>query len=207
LICGLYKPVAGTVKVKGKETSSYLRAELFSIFSAVFQDIYLLPTTIERNVSLEKESDTAKVQQVLQLAGMWEKVQQLKYQEQTVLLKSIRDEAVELSGGEIQKLALARALYKGGEIIILDEPTAALDPVAESEMYQKYSALTEDRTSIFISHRLSSTRFCDRIFFLEHGEIVESGTHDELMMLNGKYAQMYRIQSKYYQKDAKEKGL
>jgi len=104
----------------------------------------------------------------------------------------------DLSGGEKQKLALARALYKGGKIIILDEPTAALDPIAENEMYLKYNELTSDATSVFVSHRLSSTRFCDRILFMENGEIVEEGTHDELMKLNGKYANMFNIQSHYY---------
>ena len=103
-----------------------------------------------------------------------------------------------MSGGEIQKLALARALYKGGEIFVLDEPTAKLDPLAENEMYLKYSELTKGKTSIFISHRLSSTRFCDRIFYLENGKIIESGTHDMLMALGGAYAKMFETQSRYY---------
>ena len=117
------------------------------------------------------------------------------------LIKGISENATDLSGGEKQKLALARALYKGGSIVILDEPTAALDAIAENEMYQKYNELTGDTTSIFISHRLSSTRFCDRILFLENGEIAETGTHDQLIVAGGKYARMFGIQSHYYQEE------
>ena len=119
--------------------------------------------------------------------------------EDTYLLKGIREGAVDLSGGEKQKLALARALYENRKLLILDEPTAALDPIAEGEMYMRYADLTKGKTSIFISHRLSSTRFCDRILFMENGKITESGTHEELMEKNGKYAALFALQSKYYQ--------
>ena len=115
---------------------------------------------------------------------------------------AVVDNAIELSGGEKQKLALARALYKDGLMLILDEPTAALDPIAENEIYLKYNEFAKDKTSIFISHRLASTRFCDRIFFLDDGNIIETGSHDELMALNGKYAEIFNIQSYYYKEDA-----
>jgi ABC-type multidrug transport system fused ATPase/permease subunit len=120
----------------------------------------------------------------------------------TLLVKTIRDNATDISGGEKQKLALARALYKNGKIMILDEPTAALDPIAENEMYLKYNEMSNERTSVFISHRLSSTRFCDRIMFLENGQIIEMGSHTELMNKGGKYADMFEIQSHYYREEA-----
>ncbi len=126
----------------------------------------------------------------------------MPHKEKTLLVRQVNDDAVELSGGEKQKLALARALYKDAPIIILDEPTAALDPIAESEIYSRYAELTKGKTSIYISHRLASTRFCDRILFLDSHTIAETGTHDELMRLGGKYAQMFELQAHYYRSDA-----
>lgn len=159
-----------------------------------------MPVSIAKNIALteEKNIDHEKLERVLRLSGLYDKVQGLPKKENTLLLKSVLEDAVDLSGGEKQKLALARALYQGGKIMVLDEPTAALDPIAENEMYQKYYELTKECTSVFISHRLSSTRFCDRILFMENGEIVEEGSHTELMKLGGKYAELYEIQSQYY---------
>ena len=136
---------------------------------------------------------------MVEKAGLYDKIQRLADHENTLLVKSIQENAIELSGGEEQKLAFARALYRDGNILILDEPTAKLDPMAEDALYQNYAALSEHKTAIFISHRLSSTRFCDRILLIDNGVIAENGSHDELMQLGGLYANMFEIQSQYYQ--------
>ena len=131
----------------------------------------------------------------------------LKHGEKTLLLKTLNEDAVDFSGGEKQKLALARALYKNGSIVVLDEPTAALDPIAENSLYMKYNELTSESTSVFISHRLSSTRFCDRILFLEDGRIAEEGSHDELMKAGGRYRELFELQSRYYREDPSDESI
>jgi len=200
LICGLYRPQAGSISLAGTDIKEFNRDEYLTLFSAVFQDIHLLSTDIAGNVSQAppETTDYEKVAKCLKLAGLDEKVRTMPRAENTMLVRQINDDAVELSGGERQKLALARALYKDAPVIILDEPTAALDPIAESEVYLKYAELTKDRTSIYISHRLASTRFCDRILLLDNNTVAETGTHDELMGLGGKYARMFDVQSQYY---------
>lgn len=203
LICGLYTPTRGEIYVNGKKPSEYNRDEYYTLFSTVFQDIYLVPMSIEKNISMNiKENiDDEKMELVLNMSGLMEKVKSLPKGKETLLLKSIYEDAIDLSGGEMQKLMLARALYKDGPIIILDEPTAALDPIAENEIYRQYNELTKEKTSIFISHRLSSTRFCDRIIFIEDGTIIEEGNHNSLMGEDGKYKEMYDKQSHYYKED------
>ena len=147
---------------------------------------------------MDELTDKEKIWQVLKQSGLAEKIRELPQKENSFIGKDIDEDGVQLSGGQIQKLFLARALYKDSCMLILDEPTAALDALAESEMYEQYARLVAGKTSIYISHRLSSTRFCDRIFFLENGRITESGSHLELMLENKGYAEMYRIQSQYY---------
>ncbi len=200
LIMGLLKPTEGTILLGGKNISEYNIDEYYGLFSTVFQDIFLLPETIEDFLTGgEENKNDSKIDKVLKDVGLYEAINQLPNGKKTYLMKSIRKNAVDLSGGQNQKLMLARALYKDGKITILDEPTAALDPIAESEIYQGYHEMTKDKTAIFISHRLSSTKFCDRIIFLENGKIIESGSHKELMDENGKYKEMFDIQAYYYQ--------
>ncbi|MCL2671652.1 MAG: ABC transporter ATP-binding protein/permease, partial [Clostridiales bacterium] len=203
LICGLYQPNNGHIEVDGINISKFNRDEYFTLFSAVFQDIHILAESIAQNISQapSAQTDMARVMDCLQRAGLYDKVQSLPERENSMMAKEIHKDAVALSGGEMQKLALARALYKDAPIIVLDEPTAALDPIAENAVYAQYAALTAGKTSIFISHRLASTRFCDRILFIDKQGIAEMGSHDELMALGGKYAEMFEVQAHYYRED------
>lgn len=181
------------------------RDEYFTLFSVVFQDIYLLPMSIERNIAcqLEDEIDEEKMDRVIELSGLREKIEALPKGRKTLLLKSIYDEAIDLSGGEMQKLVLARALYKDAPIIILDEPTAALDPIAEKEIYSKFNEIVGNKTAFYISHRLSSCRFCDEIVVFHEGRIVQKGTHEDLLKdVNGKYYQLWHSQAQYYREEA-----
>lgn len=228
LICGLYEPTSGEIYIDGVLLNQYNREEYYSLFAAVFQDIFVLPMSIMDNVLAGKGQNTTaenlvlsektspaedkvmveqKVREVLEIAGLLPKIDRMPEGIHTRLVKSVFDDAVDLSGGEIQKLALARALYKGGKALILDEPTAALDPIAESSIYEQYNRMTKGHTSVFISHRLASTRFCDRILLLEQGEITESGTHDQLMEQKGKYYEMFEIQSYYYRDEVTVNGI
>ena len=200
LMCGLYDPTEGEILLNGKPVNAYNRDEYFTLFSAVFQDINELPVSIAENISGESYelTDKEKLDRCMKQAGLYEKVVTLPEKEKTHLVRSIYDDAIELSGGQKQKMALAKALYKGAPILLLDEPTAALDPIAEQEMYMNYAGFSKGKASIFISHRLASTRFCDRIIMLENGQIAETGTHSELMQAGGKYAELYELQSSYY---------
>ena len=201
LICGLYAPTSGEILVNGKHINEYNIEEYYSMISAVFQDIKTIAFSMfEFVASVDLTRPTAREDAVaaMKLAGIYEKIEKLPNGIDTHLMKGIHDDSVDLSGGEMQKLVLARAIYKNGSILILDEPTAALDPIAENNLYLRYRELTEGKTSIYISHRFASTRFCDRIILLEDGVIAESGTHEELMATGGKYAEMFNVQSKYY---------
>lgn len=200
IICGLYNPTQGKVLINGIEKQRFNIYDYYSLFSTVFQDYHFLPVSIACTVSgkSKEQTDTERVKKCLEAAGLWEKVSKLEKGMDSMLNKQLNADGIELSGGEKQKLILARAIYKDAPILILDEPTAALDPIAESNLYQTYNELSKNKTSIFISHRLASTRFCDRIIFMENGEFVETGTHDELMKKDGKYAELFKIQSRYY---------
>ncbi len=201
LICGLYAPTSGEILVNGKRIDEYNIEEYYSLISAVFQEIRPIAFTMfEFVASADVKRPTAREDAVaaMRAAGIYEKVENLPNGIDTHLMKGIYDDGVDLSGGEMQKLVLARAIYKNGSILVLDEPTAALDPIAENRLYLQYRSLTQGKTSIYISHRFASTRFCDRVVLLEDGVIKETGTHDELMAVNGTYAYMFGVQSQYY---------
>jgi len=195
LISGLYRPTAGEVLLDGKAVDAYNRDEYYSLFSVVFQEIYMMSSSVAENVAQEVDYDRARVEECLKLAG-------LDVDMDCLLVRAVNADATELSGGQQQKLAMARAIYKDSPVIILDEPTAALDPLAENEVYRQYAELTENKTSVYISHRLASTRFCDRILLIEGNRIAEQGSHDELMALGGTYAKMFEVQASYYQEEA-----
>lgn len=201
LLCGLYLPTEGEILLNSHQINDYNIYEYYSLFSAVFQDISLMPYSIAENIAATTEKDEIdfeKVKNSIEIAGLKERVDALPLGVDTPFNKNVNEGAIDFSGGEKQKLALARAIYLDRPMLILDEPTAALDPIAENEMYMKFNEISRGQTAMFISHRLASTRFCDRIIHLENGEIIENGTHDELIAANGKYAMMYGLQSKYY---------
>lgn len=198
LLCGLYYPTDGDILVNGKSSSDFSSDSYFNLFSAVFQDYNFLPMRIAENICAASDYDKEKLYSAFEKAGIMDKINSLENKENSLMVKDVYKGAVDFSGGEKQKLLLAKAIYKNAPVLILDEPTAALDPIAENELYLKYNEMTDNKISFFISHRLSSTRFCDRILFIKDGTIAESGTHEELMALKGSYYRMYQVQSYYY---------
>lgn len=204
LLCGLYQPTKGEILINGIPATHFVKDDYFKLFSVVFQDYYELPITIEETIKQGNSAHALSYEKVLKESGMGMEIEKFPKKDQTHLVKRVSENAVDLSGGQKQKLQLARAIYKNAPLLILDEPTAALDPIAENELYMKYNDIAQDKTSIFISHRLSSTRFCTRIVYLENGMILEEGNHEELMQQKGKYFEMYAIQSQYYQEKKEE---
>ena len=198
LICGFLDPTEGKVLLNNTDIQTLNRRDYYRLFSAVFQDFSVLDVTIAENIAQTDENiNRSLMKRCIDQAGLTEKIDRLPNGVETHIGKVFED-GIHLSGGELQRLMLARALYKNAPIIVLDEPTSALDPIAESEIYSKYSELTDGRMAIYISHRLASTRFCDRIILIAEGSIDEEGTHDELIARNGHYADLFEIQSKYY---------
>lgn len=200
LICGLIDPTEGRVLYDGVDIREYNRNQYYGIFGAVFQDYSVLPVTIEEIVSenIGEAIDSARVESCLVQAGLWDKVSSLEKGIHSHFDKTFWDDGINFSGGEMQKLLLARALYKQAPVVILDEPTAALDPIAENRLYESYDEIMKNKTTVFISHRLASTRFCSRILLIEGAQIREEGTHEELLDQRGKYYELFETQAKYY---------
>ena len=208
LLCGLYDQTQGQILIDGKTIDDIGLDSYQDKISVLFQDTNPMAFTIEENITgLEGgKGDASKLEDCLKKSGLWEKVQSLPQKEKTHITQTFSEDGILLSGGETQKLLLAKAIYKNGSFLILDEPTSALDPLAESKIYEEYNNLAEGKTAVFISHRLASTKFCDRIMFLENGSIVECGSHDELMKKGGKYKEMFDIQAQYYREEVKNEN-
>ncbi|MDE7239834.1 MAG: ABC transporter ATP-binding protein/permease [Lachnospiraceae bacterium] len=206
LLCRLYDPTEGEILLNGVDIRLFQRNEYYRLFAPVFQNVELFAFPMAENVSMlpPDQTDREKSRECLIQSGLGDKLAELKDGVDTELLKIIYEDGIDLSGGEKQKLALARALYKNAPIMVLDEPTAALDALAEYNLYCNFDKIIGNKSAVYISHRLSSTRFCHHIAMFESGEMVEYGTHEELLHKNGAYAEMFRIQSQYYKEEGKE---
>ena len=204
LLCGLLDPTEGRVLLNGKDIRDFNRRSYYDLFSAVFQEFSILAVTVAEQIAQTTvDIDYDKTADCVEKAGLAATIEKLPQGLQTHVGREVYLDGVLFSGGQTQRLMLARALYKDGPILLLDEPTAALDPLAENDIYMKYSEMTKGKTSLFISHRLASTRFCDRIIFIADGGILEEGTHESLLALGGAYAELFEVQSRYY-KEGKE---
>lgn len=197
LLCRLYEPTSGYITLNGIDIRKYSYKEYTQAFSVVFQDFHLFSLPLDENIAAGTEIDEAALQSSLAKVGLTDHVQQLPQGVRTRLYNN-NGSGVDLSGGEAQRTAIARALYKDAPFVILDEPTAALDPIAEAEIYKQFSQMTAGKTAVYISHRMSSCKFCDRIIVLDHGRIAEDGTHDTLLANHGIYANLYETQAQYY---------
>jgi len=199
LLCRLYDPTEGEITLNGINIMEYDYDQYLAIFGVVFQDFELLPFTLGQNVAASVEFDETSVLKNLELAGFNNKLEKMPNGLNTYLYKNFEEEGIEVSGGEAQKIALARAMYKNAPFIILDEPTAALDPIAEYEIYSTFNEIVGDKTAVYISHRLSSCKFCDDIVVFHEGELVQRGNHDTLVeSQKGKYRELWDAQAQYY---------
>jgi ATP-binding cassette subfamily B protein len=198
LMCRLYDVTDGEILINGINIKEYSKESIISLYSVVFQDFKIFSTTLAQNISTNEEYDKERLYDALDKANIKDRVLKMENKECTYLYKDLDKAGVEISGGEAQKLALARALYKDAPIVILDEPTAALDPIAEHEIYNRFNSFVENKTAIYISHRLSSCVFCDKIAVFDKSKLVESGTHQELLTAGEKYFELWNAQAKYY---------
>ncbi|MCR5720127.1 MAG: ABC transporter ATP-binding protein/permease [Lachnospiraceae bacterium] len=200
LLCRLYEPTEGHIYLNGKDISQYDLNEYWDLIAPVFQEDESFAFSVAQNVSMKdkEEQDKEKIEKVLVDAGLGDKIKELPKGIYTYLFKVLEDDGVDMSGGQKQKLMLARALYKAAPVYVLDEPTAALDAIAEAKSYETFNEMVEGRLCVYISHRLSSTKFCDKIAMFEEGRLAEYGSHEELMGQKGKYAELFEIQAKYY---------
>jgi len=205
LMTGLFAPTEGHIYLNGVDITTLKKNELYSMYSAVFQEVNVLAFTIRENVACASENvDDERVKEALEKVGLWKKVEGFEHGLDQMMLKVIDENGTDFSGGERQKLSIARALYKDAAMVIMDEPTAALDALAEAEIYENFSSLVEGKTAVYISHRLASTRFCDKIALFDEDGLAEYGNHEELMEQKGKYYEMFMIQGKYYQDEHAE---
>lgn len=201
LLCRLYDPQEGEILIDGKNIREYDYTEYLKLFSVVFQDFKLFSFPLAENVAIGKNFTPERINQCLENAGFSDRLKDMPAGINTCLYKNFDINGIEISGGEAQKIALARALYKNAPFVILDEPTAALDPLAESDIYTRFNKFAEQKTAIYISHRLSSCQFCTRIAVFDNGELIQTGTHSELLLnKNGKYAELWQAQSQYYKR-------
>ena len=204
LLCRLYDPTEGIITLNGIDIRKYSTREYTDLFSVVFQDSALLSFPIGENVATDTEYDKKYAEECVRRAGFSERLDSCPDGMDTCLYKDFDEKGVEISGGEAQKLCLARAIYKGAHFIVLDEPTAALDPASEYDIYTIFNSIVGTRTAIYISHRLSSCRFCDEITVMENGRIAERGSHDELLNKSGVYNSLWTAQAEYYKDTAGE---
>ena len=197
-MCRLYDVTDGKILLNGANIKEYTKDSIINLYSVVFQDFKIFSVSLKDNICANSDFESDRFYACLENANIKDRAERLPNKENTYLYKDLDENGVEISGGEAQKLALARALYKDAPIVILDEPTAALDPIAENEIYSHFNSFVENKTTIYISHRLSSCQFCDNIVVFDNAKIVECGSHQTLINNNGEYTDLWNAQVKYY---------